>query len=67
MYMQADDSVSSVYSSPRSIIFSTPESLYIFLEFMYELWSCINCDQLCDLEQVTCRLCALVPLHIKLV
>lgn len=27
-------------------------ALYIYLDFMDELWSCINYDQLCDLEQL---------------
>lgn len=52
------------YSLPGSTIFLTAKSLYVFLEFMSELWSCTN-DQLCDLEQVTHRLCASVPLHVR--
>lgn len=41
-----------VYFSPGSTIFLTTKSLYIFLEFTDELWSCINYDQLCDLERL---------------
>lgn len=49
-----------VYSSPGFTLILTSESLYIILEFMYELQRYIGPAQLCDLEQVTHGLCAVV-------
>lgn len=46
--------------SSQGLLFSS-ESLDVPLEFVYELQSCVDSAQLCDLEQVAAGLCALVP------